>query len=160
MKPCLVCGKPTQGSRCADHSLPDRDTRTTSEKGYGTRHQAIRREVLRASGADRRGVGGSCAICREAGTDSDPLQADHVLALSLGGASVRSNYQAAHQSCNVKKGGANRRSRTHNAQRTTQNQNQNQNPERRTQNAERAAARPPAAGDRASADSHGPSADS
>ncbi len=112
MRPCLACGRPTRGSRCSAHALPDRDPRTTTEKGYGAGHQSIRVDVLRTAGANARGIGGACARCGEAGTESDPLQADHVLALSLGGASVRSNYQALHRSCNVEKGGANRMARS------------------------------------------------
>lgn len=38
-RPCLVCGRLTEGSRCPAH------TRTATERGYGTAHQQARRAI-------------------------------------------------------------------------------------------------------------------
>jgi len=48
-----------------------------------------------------------CYLCGGAPTPDDPLEADHVLPLSLGG-EHHGNLRPAHRSCNRRKGGANR----------------------------------------------------
>jgi hypothetical protein len=46
----------------------------------------------------------ACWICGGHGTEADPLTADHVIARADGGWNVRSNYRAAHASCNSRRG--------------------------------------------------------
>lgn len=36
LKPCLVCGEPSEGSRCSEHALPSSPKVNSSERGYGT----------------------------------------------------------------------------------------------------------------------------
>lgn len=45
-----------------------------------------------------------CAICGGRPTAKDPLTADHIWPVAHGGLSVPENYQAAHRSCNSRKG--------------------------------------------------------
>jgi 5-methylcytosine-specific restriction endonuclease McrA len=56
----------------------------------------MREQVLREETA--------CWICGGHGTADDPLTADHVVARADGGRNVRSNYRAAHASCNSSRG--------------------------------------------------------
>ena len=46
-----------------------------------------------------------CAICGQPPTITDPLEADHVVPLALGGAALDpDNLRAAHKSCNSRRG--------------------------------------------------------
>lgn len=46
----------------------------------------------------------TCWICGETARPDDPLTADHIIPRSLGGTNARSNYHAAHSSCNSRRG--------------------------------------------------------
>jgi 5-methylcytosine-specific restriction endonuclease McrA len=48
-----------------------------------------------------------CYLCGQPPTPIDPLEADHVIALSMGGVH-KGNLRPARRSCNRRKGGANR----------------------------------------------------
>ena len=49
MKPCLDCGTPSRGSRCPTHQRHrDQQRGTTTARGYGTEHQALRAQALAA----------------------------------------------------------------------------------------------------------------
>lgn len=99
--PCIVprCTHPAiaGASRCSKH----RNSGRRGPNPYDANHQAIAKQVL--ASATR------CAICGKPPTPSNPLQADHIVPLSEGGQTVRSNYQAAHRRCNIRKGGTNRK---------------------------------------------------
>lgn len=85
---CLTCGKASSGRRCPKHAaLPG---------SYGRRHREIRAQVLATETA--------CWICGKPGTDADPLTADHLVPIADGGRNVRSNYRAAHETCNKRRG--------------------------------------------------------
>lgn len=84
---------------------------TTTQRGLGAAHRRERLKVLRAAGADDRGIGGRCPRCGLPGYPGNPLTADHRLPRSLGGRTEPSNYVALHLKENVAKGGANRRRR-------------------------------------------------
>lgn len=60
-------------------------TRTAEERGYGREHRAIRKQVLVEEPL--------CQICRAKGIVAATTIADHVVPLSRGGRTVRSNYQ-------------------------------------------------------------------
>lgn len=89
--------------RCPRHArelAKARDPRTTTEAGRGWDHQQLAKRVLREEHV--------CWVCGGAPTDNDPLEADHVVPLSMGGQTVRSNVRAAHRSCNRSRGGSDR----------------------------------------------------
>lgn len=89
--------------RCPAHARAlarRRDPRTTTARGYGASYQAFRKRVLAEEDC--------CWLCGAPGTEDDPLQADHVVPLSMGGRRTRDNLRAAHRSCNVRRGGRNR----------------------------------------------------
>jgi 5-methylcytosine-specific restriction endonuclease McrA len=98
--PCLTCGRPTRnGSRCEVHTKGwPAQTRSPAERGLGADHRRIAKQVLAEESR--------CWICGRLPTRSDPLVADHVVPRSRGGQNVRSNYHAAHASCNRKRGNA------------------------------------------------------
>jgi 5-methylcytosine-specific restriction endonuclease McrA len=45
-----------------------------------------------------------CVYCGERARVDDPFEAAHVVAVADGGPDVRSNYRAAHRSCNRRRG--------------------------------------------------------
>lgn len=45
-----------------------------------------------------------CALCGRPPTPTDPLEADHIVPLALGGASTPDNLRATHKSCNSRRG--------------------------------------------------------
>lgn len=40
-RPCIVCGKPSPGTRCPDHQRPS----SREKRGYGTAHREARRRL-------------------------------------------------------------------------------------------------------------------
>jgi 5-methylcytosine-specific restriction endonuclease McrA len=98
---CRICGRDAvRGrSRCSDHGPV---TPTTAAQGYGADHQARVATLLRTTPE-------VCALCGRGSDPGDPWVADHIIPRSLGGDNRQSNYQRVHRSCNVRKGGANRR---------------------------------------------------
>lgn len=85
-RPCLVCGTPSTGSRCPDHTLPAR----------GRQHRRVRAHVLLEETR--------CHLCGKPGRADDPLTYDHVIPRSHGGPTIRANGRAAHASCNGRRG--------------------------------------------------------
>lgn len=86
-KACSRCGAPaTAGTRCDRHPLTPR----------GHAHRVAVRQTL----AEER----VCWICGDPARAGDPLTGDHVVPRDLGGQDVRSNYRAAHRSCNSRRG--------------------------------------------------------
>lgn len=59
--------------------------RTTTERGYGWKHQQMREIVLREEPL--------CRLCREAGRVTASTIADHIVPLAEGGTGDRDNYQ-------------------------------------------------------------------
>lgn len=99
VRPCIICGAPSiRGrSRCGTHG-------PTSPKGptpYDSHHKKL--------AADTVAKATHCAICGLPPTPTDPLHADHIVPLSMGGTNTPDNLQAAHRTCNIRKGGANRK---------------------------------------------------
>jgi 5-methylcytosine-specific restriction endonuclease McrA len=87
LRPCLVCRRPSNGSRCPQHRLPPR----------GAEH-ARNAAIVRATAV-------TCALCGLPFTDpTDPPVGDHRIPRAQGGTDHISNYQAAHASCNGRKG--------------------------------------------------------
>lgn len=98
MAVCIVCGgRAVRGrSRCSRHG-------PTSPRGpspYNGAHQHYAKQALAQAT--------HCWICGGGPREGDPFQADHIQPLSLGGKTEPENYAAAHRSCNVRRGGANR----------------------------------------------------
>lgn len=88
-----VCSQPgcaglTNESRCAAHMLPRAERNTTAHKR--ARAQTLREEHV-------------CWICGKPQIYGDPLTADHIIPRSRGGLDIRSNYRAAHLSCNSRR---------------------------------------------------------
>ena len=95
---CPGCGHPhDQRGRCAVcRRKRERARGSSDQRGLGAEHRRMREQVLREETA--------CWICGGHGTADDPLTADHVVARADGGRNVRSNYRAAHLSCNSRRG--------------------------------------------------------
>ena len=90
-RPCLDCGRISEGSRCEPCRLAQgrqrertRDRPNSGERGYDAQHQRTRKRVLKASDI--------CWLCHHPGAD----QVDDVLPKSLGGTSTLVNLRPAH----------------------------------------------------------------
>jgi 5-methylcytosine-specific restriction endonuclease McrA len=93
MKACVVCARPVpagMGSRCELH--PKRPV--SRDRRY--RHAC----ALIKANAER------CGICGEGPRPDDPWVVDHITPRARGGSDEPSNLQAAHRSCNGRKGQA------------------------------------------------------
>lgn len=95
-------------SSCPNHAIPGRSrcgthgpTTPRGPSPYDANHQRLAKQVVAKATI--------CAICGKPPTPEDPLVADHVIPLSLGGTTTLENYQGAHRTCNIRKGGANRK---------------------------------------------------
>lgn len=83
----MICGRPSVGARCEDHRLP---VRSTSARGYGARHQRVRRQVFAPIVA----AGG--AVCARCGEKIEPGES-----WDLGHSDDRSRYTGPeHPGCN------------------------------------------------------------
>jgi 5-methylcytosine-specific restriction enzyme A len=81
---------------CPIHSRKPWATRrgvSRQERGYGAKHEALRRQVLREE-----------PICGRCGVRPSVI-ADHIKALSLGGKTVRGNFQGLCERCSRSKTG-------------------------------------------------------
>lgn len=47
LKPCLVCGEPSESSRCPEHVLPSSPKQNTTERGYGWTWQKLSERARR-----------------------------------------------------------------------------------------------------------------
>lgn len=98
--PCNEPGCPalaTYRGRCKTHARAQEVRRgTRQQRGLGRDHEILRAQTLREEK--------HCWICGEGPRPNDPLEADHVTARANGGTNVRSNYRAAHASCNRRQG--------------------------------------------------------
>jgi 5-methylcytosine-specific restriction protein A len=99
-KPCLVCGKLTQGlSRCEVHQsewqavenlrLKEMKAKRPNlyDNNYRRRARVVREEAI------------YCHICGEPGRPNDPFTADHLIA-----GDKESELAPAHRSCNSRRG--------------------------------------------------------
>lgn len=95
---CMTCGAPSVPgrSRCKRHG-PSSQGGTSP---YDWAHQEQARQVLQDAT--------TCALCGGPPAPGNPLEADHVVPLSLGGDKSTENLQPAHKRCNIRKGGRNR----------------------------------------------------
>lgn len=66
-------------------------TKSRQERGYGREHERLRKQVLREEPL--------CRVCHDAGRVTATTRADHIVPLSQGGRSVRSNYQGLCRDC-------------------------------------------------------------
>lgn len=89
LRACAGCGRPTPGTRCPS---------CAPATGYDTDHRRARGETLATEFI--------CWRCGQPARHGDPLEADHVTARIHGGLNVRTNYRAAHRSCNRRAGAA------------------------------------------------------
>ena len=103
-----VCGKLIpSGSRstgykcrdCANEIQRRKRARrgSTTQRGLGAEHQRLGKQVLREESL--------CWLCGEPARPNDPLEVDHVIPRSEGGATTRENLHTAHRSCNRSRGG-------------------------------------------------------
>lgn len=111
LRPCLDCGKPTDGTRCPTDRLAHDNARyarrgTTAERGLSGAHARMSRHY--------RETGAACACttcpehegrpCGRHGTPDNPITAGHIIPRSKGGPSVPDNYQPECRRCNSTKG--------------------------------------------------------
>jgi 5-methylcytosine-specific restriction endonuclease McrA len=83
---CLICGRPSQESRCHAHRLPRRSGTYTRDA------KAVVQSATR------------CHLCGQGPRPGDPFVADHIQPRVLGGTDHPSNLAPAHRSCNGRKG--------------------------------------------------------
>ena len=102
LKVC-ACGStyvPTGSRRrcpaCAREYERARRRGTNEQRNLGRSHRLMRERVLREEKL--------CWICGVPARAGDPLTADHVVPRAAGGTNDRSNYRAAHASCNSRRG--------------------------------------------------------
>jgi 5-methylcytosine-specific restriction endonuclease McrA len=76
--PCIECGKPSNGSRCEVHELPDHRRRP----GYGHAWTKLSREIRKRNPW--------CVMCNRSGV---PLHVDHITPRSLGGTDHPTNLR-------------------------------------------------------------------
>ena len=86
LKPCLVCGVPSNGPRCAQHKVPDRRPSRARRSAAGAAGPRLRRQTL---ARDRY----TCRRCGVVDRSGRSLQADHIAPLDLGGANALDNMQ-------------------------------------------------------------------
>lgn len=65
MRPCLVCGEPSDGTRCAEHRQPDHKP-SARKRGYDGQWDRLSKRARRAQ-----------PFCTDCGATED-LQADHL----------------------------------------------------------------------------------
>jgi len=94
---CIICGRPSPPgrSRCARKECGGRPT-PTGPRLHDSTHDRLAKQVKREEKV--------CALCGLGPLPNDPLEAGHIIPLSLGGKSVRSNYRAEHRSHNRAEG--------------------------------------------------------
>jgi 5-methylcytosine-specific restriction protein A len=86
-KPCLICGVPSDGSRCPAHQVSGWSAwRPAGANGYGSSWERIRRVVLDEEP--------DCRICGAPATD-----VDHILNRARGGSDDRSNLRSLCSAC-------------------------------------------------------------
>lgn len=88
-RPCIECGRPSAGSRCEIHTLPDHRKR----EGYGYAWTQLSREIRERFPW--------CGICGASGV---PLHVDHIIPRSLGGSDHPSNLRPLCSPCHHKHG--------------------------------------------------------
>jgi 5-methylcytosine-specific restriction endonuclease McrA len=87
LRPCLTCGRPARGTRCADHRIPPRSSRP---------HRRARAHVL--ANATR------CHTCGQPPTPGNPLTLGHLVPHSHGGTLDLDNLVAECARCNYSRG--------------------------------------------------------
>ena len=85
LKPCVACGRPSRGSRCDEHRLPDRRP-TVAKRGSSAERSKRRVRTLRRDGY-------RCVACGVVDKTGRSLDADHVLPLERGGSNDLENMQ-------------------------------------------------------------------
>jgi len=70
LKPCIVCGAPSNGPRCHQHG-GNRRAMNTTQRGYGSRHRRRREALLQLA------LGQPCPLCGELMRAGQPLDLDH-----------------------------------------------------------------------------------
>jgi 5-methylcytosine-specific restriction enzyme A len=89
LRACIVCGAVVRdGNRCPRHP-----------KGKVSRHRRYRDACAAIIANATR-----CGICGDGPRPDDPYVVDHILPRAHGGTDDPSNLQAAHRSCNGRKG--------------------------------------------------------
>jgi 5-methylcytosine-specific restriction endonuclease McrA len=98
LRPCLECGAPTDGPRCAEHRIDTRSAYNSS--GY---QQARLELVTQGVIAILSGEPLECELCHRPLAAIDDLSADHVEPLA-GGGDAGGKLRLVHRRCNSKRG--------------------------------------------------------
>lgn len=99
-RPCVECGSPTRaGNYCADHEH-------LAEDGHNPAYDdpTYRRNRSRA----HRRAGGRCELCGLPARYDDPLVCDHIVELARGGTHDLDNLRIVHESYNLARNGRGR----------------------------------------------------
>ena len=97
MKPCLVCGTPSNGPRCPEHVLPDtRPSRVRRDSIGSSARSRLRRKVLARDSF-------TCRWCGVVDRSGRILEADHTTPLHLGGDHSMENLQTLCRICHSTK---------------------------------------------------------
>lgn len=97
LKPCLVCGTPSNGPRCSEHALPDKRPSRARRATIGGSEQArLRRKVLARDSF-------ACRWCGVVDRSGRILEVDHITPLHLGGDNSMENLQALCRVCHSTK---------------------------------------------------------
>ena len=91
LKPCVACGRPSRGSRCDEHKLPDRRP-TVAKRGSSAERSKRRVRTLRRDNY-------RCVACGVVDKTGRSLDADHILPLERGGSNDLGNMQTLCKSC-------------------------------------------------------------
>ena len=99
-KPCLDCGRPTDGSRCQEHQ---RNFERGKTRARYLEHKFKYGGEYRRRAAAVRATATRCHICGQGFRADDPWQADHIVQGQEGGGGADGPLAPAHRSCNIRR---------------------------------------------------------
>lgn len=93
---CTTCGRAIDIGAVCPACGPSRKQMTTTERGYGSQHQRLRRAMLHDA------IGLLCPLCGSLMLAGEALDLDHVVPLSVDASSR--DVRVVHASCNRSRG--------------------------------------------------------
>lgn len=96
LRPCRTPGCPALVQGRAHCPLHTRPSPGKIERGYGSGWSRISAQTIRAQPY--------CSICLHPGSPTNPLTADHIIPVKLGGKSTPDNLRTLCRTCNSRRG--------------------------------------------------------